>query len=162
MRNVLAASLLVAALAACAPASEANEPAAQATSPTSAQQEQELEGTYELTADSSLRMVDGVATEGGEHTDFDSEWEITACRPGCADVTSSAGWGARMWLDDGQWTTERQVRVDCDETPDGELFIMSTMTYSFDAVTLAGTFTESVPCPQNSRVVQAPVTLTRA
>lgn len=66
-----------------------------------------------------------------------STWAVTPCGPGCANITSSAGWSGQAHLADGKWTmaVHRADAVNCYTGGKAS----GTTNFTIDAVTLNGT-----------------------
>jgi hypothetical protein len=66
-----------------------------------------------------------------------STWAVTPCGPGCATISSSAGWSGQAHLADGQWKMQVH-RADAVNCLSGEK-APGTTSFTIDAVTLNGT-----------------------
>jgi hypothetical protein len=107
-------------------------------------------------ADGTRQTVNGEPRAGGLPST--TAWRITpcaaACAAACAHVTSSLGWTVELHLAQNTWTATRTLGVDCGHGA-------STITYSIDADTLAGTLTNYIPCGSNPSTVALPAKLTK-
>ena len=126
------------------------------TVPAPAARAGEFSGTYTFTVESGNTTT----------------WTITPCGPGCADVAATnssignAAYSGRAQLAVDRWnmTTARPDALTCDDNSR----VAGTTTYSWDAVTLAGTaFSQGAPgiCgstdPDGSRGPTSEFTLTK-
>ena len=115
-----------------------------------------LSGTYTFFADGRRQTVNGQPREGGQPST--TSWRITPCGAACASVTSSLRWSVELHLVDNTWQATRKLDLDlgagCGPDP-------STISYSLNADTLAGTVTNDIPCGNPHSVVVLPATLTK-
>jgi hypothetical protein len=111
-----------------------------------------LDGTYTLFADGARQTVNGEPRAGGLPST--TTWRATPCGTACSDVTSSLGWTVKLHLAQNTWTATRSLDVDCGHGA-------STITYSINADTLAGTLTNYIPCGSTTSLVVVPAKLTK-
>jgi hypothetical protein len=148
--------LLLLAVIACVGLSgcarQAHHPPAPPADVPSAPGPKALNGTYTLFADGTRQTVNGEPRTGGLPST--TTWRITPCGTACADVTSSLGWTVKLHLVQNTWTATRSLDVDCGHGA-------STITYSINADTLAGTLTNYIPCGSTPSTVVVPAKLTK-
>lgn len=65
-------------------------------------------------------------------------------------------WSTDLKLVDRTWQAKREIPLDCAGST-----VTSTITYTLNADTLAGTVTNDIPCGQPPSVAVLPATLTR-
>lgn len=116
----------------------------------------ELNGTYTLTIDETQATTNQFAMSNPEVET--SQWVVTSCGPGCANVTipDNPNGGGELKLVNGRWEMTKEISLmNCNPgQPD------VTVVTSLDPATLQGTEVNTNHCVGN--VITAPATLTPA